>query len=64
MTTIQRLPLLMLQGSALALPAGFPGTGQDRPGEATPRGLWRCRAAGPASLGLAASMTRRRDRAP
>jgi hypothetical protein len=50
MTTSQWRPPLMLLGSALLLAAGPPGTGHGRPGGATQRGLWRSRAAGPASL--------------
>jgi len=50
MTTSQWPPLLTVLGSALVLPAGLPGTGRGRPGGATQRGLWRSRAAGPASL--------------
>jgi hypothetical protein len=55
MTTVQRLPLLTMLGSALVLPGGSAGTGYGRPGDATARGRWRLLAAGPASLALAAT---------
>ncbi|HEY6276821.1 MAG TPA: hypothetical protein VIX86_10865 [Streptosporangiaceae bacterium] len=59
MTTIQRLPLLTMLGTALILPAGFPGgTSHGRYGDATPRGLWRSAAAGPAA-GLVQAVTGR-----
>jgi hypothetical protein len=50
MTTSQWPPPLTVLGSALVLPAWLPGTVHGRPGGATQRGLWRSRAAGPASL--------------
>jgi hypothetical protein len=53
MTSIQRLPPLPGLGSALVLPAGPPGSGPGHPGDATQRGRWRSRVAGPASLALA-----------
>jgi hypothetical protein len=49
MTTSQWLPPLSVLGSAPVLPAGSPGSGHGRPGGATQRGLWRSRAAVPAS---------------
>ncbi|HEV3293702.1 MAG TPA: hypothetical protein VG123_32380 [Streptosporangiaceae bacterium] len=65
MTIIQRLPMLTVLGGALTLPAAWPAgaagpatadragfAGHGRPGDATPRGLWRSPAAGPAA-GLA-----------
>jgi hypothetical protein len=68
MTIIQRLPMLTVLGGALIPPApwpagaagpatadraGFAGrAGHGHPGDATPRGLWRSPAAGPAA-GLA-----------
>ena len=58
MTTIQRLPLLSRLGSAPVLPAGPPGSGPGYPGGATPRGRWRFRVAGPASLALARTAVR------
>jgi len=54
MTTIQRLPPLPGLGSAPVLPAGAAGSGPGQPGDATRRGLWRSRVAGPARLPQAA----------
>jgi hypothetical protein len=56
MTTIQRLPLLPGLGRAPVLPAGPAGSGPGQPGDATQRGLWRSRVAGPARLALAAAV--------
>jgi hypothetical protein len=54
MTTIRWLSPLTMLGSALVLPAGPAGSGHGRPGDATRRGVWRSRAAGPAVPGPAA----------
>jgi hypothetical protein len=56
MTTNQRLPPLSWLRSAPVLPAGPAGSGPGQPGDATQRGLWRSRVAGPARLVPAAAV--------
>ncbi len=61
MTTIRQPSPHAMLGKALVLPAGPAGGGHGRPGDATRGGLWRSRAAGPASL---AGRARRRGQGP